>query len=426
MRSSPAGGRPAEAAAHSIGRTVAVEIAAALAATTSLTDLVATLQQHLKWLLPATRVLLCLPEDDGRRYRVIAGGDAPSDALYPLTEGVIGWTLAHDASLDLPDVRDAARLPPGVNLGGADQRGGSLLVLPLRARDSLVGVLAIGSPRPDAYAAIDHGLINLVALQVAATVYTAQLIDREQRARAMAEEAVRVRDQFLSTVSHDLKSPLTTIKGRVQLLRQRLSATPTPEGERLAADLSRIDQTAARMTRLIDELLDVARLQAGQPLALDPHPVDLAALVRRMVTEYQDVSRRHRIRVETPAPAVLGVFDPSRLERVLDNLLSNSIKYSPTGGDITVRLREEGDTAILEVRDRGLGIPAADLPHIFERFRRAGNVGRASGTGLGLTGTRQIVEKHGGTIAVDSEEGAGTTVTVRLPLRAEDAPERPG
>lgn len=242
----------------------------------------------------------------------------------------------------------------------------------------------------------------------------------------LAEEAVRIRDQFLSTVSHDFKSPLTTIKGRVQLLKQHLSTSPSAEGERAVAELVRIDHIATRMTRLIDELLDVARLQAGQPLTLDRGPGDLVALVRRMAAEYEGTSRRHRFHVETAAPAITGELDSFRLERVLDNLLSNSVKYSPHGGDITLRLRVEDGVAVLEVRDEGVGIPSADLPQVFERFHRAGNVGGAAGTGLGLAVTHQIVEAHGGAITVESQEGVGTTVTVRLPLRASDASERPG
>ncbi len=134
------------------------------------------------------------------------------------------------------------------------------------------------------------------------------------------------------------------------------------------------------------------------------------------------MGKRHRIRVETMAATMTGELDLFRLERVLDNLISNAIKYSPGDGDITLRLREdcEGDGApgavILEVEDHGLGVPTADLPHLFERFHRAGNVGATAGTGLGLVGARQSVEQHGGTIAVDSREGTGTKVTVRLPL----------
>ncbi|HEY8694521.1 MAG TPA: sensor histidine kinase, partial [Chloroflexota bacterium] len=128
------------------------------------------------------------------------------------------------------------------------------------------------------------------------------------------------------------------------------------------------------------------------------------------------LSDRHRLRVSATAPAVPGVWDVARVHRVVANLLANAIKYSPAGGDVVVLVGVDGDWAVLAVCDEGLGIPAADLPHVFERFHRGSNVERISGTGIGLAGAKDIVELHGGTIAVTSIEGRGTTVAVRLPL----------
>jgi signal transduction histidine kinase len=176
----------------------------------------------------------------------------------------------------------------------------------------------------------------------------------------------------------------------------------------------------------IDDLLDSARLHAGRPLELKRAPMDLVALAWQAAAEHQRTTEHHRLRVETNEPKLIGVWDPTRLRRVLDNLLSNAIKYSPNGGEVVLRVRVEedfaaGGAAVLAVQDRGLGIPASDLPHVFERFRRAGNVvGRFGGTGIGLAGACQIVQEHGGTIEVDSEEGRGTTFTVRLPLLSAD------
>jgi signal transduction histidine kinase len=228
----------------------------------------------------------------------------------------------------------------------------------------------------------------------------------------------RTRDEFLSAITHDLKTPLTAIRGNAQLLQRRLAQTP--DGARLAARLTSIVEATTSMTALLDELLDVARLQMGQPLTLDRRPTDLVGLVRRVVQQ-QQAGRRHRLHVEATAPQLVGEWEAARLERVVANLLSNAIKYSPQGGAITVRLAAEdaaaGGWAVLAVRDQGLGIPAADLPYIFAGFHRAGNVaGQIPGTGLGLASARQIVEQHGGTISVESQEGVGSTFTVRLPL----------
>jgi signal transduction histidine kinase len=181
------------------------------------------------------------------------------------------------------------------------------------------------------------------------------------------------------------------------------------------------------MGQQLDELLDAARLEAGQPLELRRAPTDAVALARRVAAEQQATTERHRVRVETALSELTGAWDAVRLGRVLDNLLANAIKYSPAGGEVVVTVAREDDPAgedgavgawaVLAVTDLGLGIPAADLPRIFERFRRAGNVaGRIGGTGIGLASARQLVEQHGGALTAESVEGAGSTFTVRLPL----------
>jgi signal transduction histidine kinase len=176
------------------------------------------------------------------------------------------------------------------------------------------------------------------------------------------------------------------------------------------------------MVRLINDLEDTTRVQMGVGLDLDRRPTDVVALVRRVV-EQQQAMTAHQIHVEAAVPILEGPLDADRVERVVANLLSNAVKYSPGGGHITVQVAREDEAAglqaVIAVRDEGVGIPAADVPLIFERFHRAGNIaGRIKGTGIGLASVRRIVEQHGGTISVDSQEGAGSTFTVRLPLTA--------
>jgi signal transduction histidine kinase len=234
------------------------------------------------------------------------------------------------------------------------------------------------------------------------------------------QEAVRTRDEFVAAASHDLKNPLASIKGTAQVLQRRTAREGQVEPERLTAGLARIDTAATRMSRLVDLLLDTARLQTGSPLELDRRPTDLFALAEQVADESRPATERHALRVEGER-GLIGQWDAARLERVLGNLLDNAIKYSPDGGEVVVRLARDADAAgtwaVLTVRDQGIGIPPADLPRIFDRFQRGGNViGRIGGTGIGLAGARQIVEQHGGTIAVESQAGGGTTVRVRLPL----------
>ena len=137
-----------------------------------------------------------------------------------------------------------------------------------------------------------------------------------------------------------------------------------------------------------------------------------------MAGEWQETAPHHRIRVESDLLSLVGTWDQFRLERVLDNLIGNAVKYSPRGGEIVLGIAGDGDRAVLTVRDQGIGIPEADLPRVFERFHRGANVARRTrGSGIGLSGARQIVEQHGGTITVESQERLGSAFTVRLPLR---------
>jgi PAS domain S-box-containing protein len=249
---------------------------------------------------------------------------------------------------------------------------------------------------------------------------TVSLIARD---RSQYEALERQKDEFLAMVSHDLRSPVATIKGWAQLLIRRTRRLPEPERDSWRHDLATVETTAGRLASMIDELLDLTQLQLGRPLDLRRESVDLVALAKQTADEHQLRTETHVIEVQTVLDKLVGEWDRSRLERVLTNLLSNAVKYSPEGGRITVMVGREagpsGDFGILSVRDTGAGIPADDIPRIFDRFYRARNVpGRVPGTGLGLAAVQQLVQQHGGSIAVESAVGVGSTFVVRLPLGA--------
>lgn len=207
------------------------------------------------------------------------------------------------------------------------------------------------------------------------------------------------------------------INGRAQLLTRQLERMNVEPAEHLLGSLREIEASVRRMRSWIDELVDVAHVQVGQELQLNRAPTDLVRLAHAVAAEYQETSEGSRLRVEASEPEVVGEWDAERLQRVLANLISNAIKYSPDGGPIAISVRREGATGVLTVRDSGVGIPVADQPHLFEQFHRASNViGRIKGTGIGLAAARRIVEQHGGTIGVETCEGVGSTFTVRLPL----------
>jgi PAS domain S-box-containing protein len=250
------------------------------------------------------------------------------------------------------------------------------------------------------------------------------VLDLTERRRIEAERVAitREKDDFLVAVAHDLKGPLTTIKGVAQLLQRRLARPDSIDLDKVRSGAQTIDRTASRMVSAIDELLDAARIDMGRPLDLTYAAVDLVSLVRDIAAEYEGRGTGHRVIVGTEAPELMGVVDAVRVERVLRNLLDNAVKYSPDCGEVLVCISgDEAGDGVITIRDRGVGIPAADLPHIFDRFRRGSNVGSIAGTGVGLAGVKQIVDQHGGSIAVESCEGEGTRVTLHLPLTPREA-----
>lgn len=290
-----------------------------------------------------------------------------------------------------------------------------LLAAPLIEREGRnIGVIQVSDKYEEEFTEEDEFI--LVQLAQIASVAIANTYLYQQ-----AQESVQARDQLLSMVSHDLKNPLGAIKGYAQLLQRGLARNSTPDNDRTRMILSRIDSTVSRMTAQINELLDVTRRRIGQPIELVRREIDLLALARQVVAEQQQTTQRHRIHIETTLQQLPSSVDADRLARALSNLLSNAIKYTLEARDISVAIaREESDKgawAIIAVRDQGIGIPEADLPHIFEQFRRAGNVaGKISGTGIGLASALYVVEMHGGTITVESKLNEGSTFTVRLPL----------
>jgi signal transduction histidine kinase len=278
--------------------------------------------------------------------------------------------------------------------------------------------------------AFDVGLFLAVALLNSALHARLRALNqRIEAARAEAEAAVRAREQVLAVVAHDLKSPLSGISMSAQLAERLLARTDRDERQRVRDRLRDIEGGARRMVGLIDDLLDVAHLRAGQVLQLNTAPTRLLKLVEQAIQRHQLDSNRHTVRLVASADPA-GVWDATRLGRVLDNLLSNAIKYSPGGGEITVEVMLEDDEvgrqcAVVRVCDPGIGIPPEDLGRIFSSFVRGRNVGQIPGTGLGLAGARQIVEQHGGSLGVESREGAGSTFSLRLPLGAESETESP-
>jgi PAS domain S-box-containing protein len=230
-------------------------------------------------------------------------------------------------------------------------------------------------------------------------------------------EAERFADAFLADLAHDVNTPLATAKLQTRLLLRRFS-NGSLEEQKAVDSLTSVESSIARVSRRIGELSDVSRLRLSGTLELSPAETDLVELVTGVIRSNQ---LRDRITLTSSPAHLIGYWDAQRLERVFDNLLSNALKYSESQCQVDIQLDTGVDEntrhAVVTVTDFGIGIPDTDLPYVFDRFRRGSNViGQIAGTGIGLAGARQIIELHGGQIAIASEAGSGTTVTVILPI----------
>ena len=270
--------------------------------------------------------------------------------------------------------------------------------------------------------------ISTIARDMTERKRTAEkLLDREQAARRQAEQANRLKDEFLTTVSHELRTPLNAILGWSQILQtHNLDASETNKA------LDTITRSARAQNRLIDDLLDVSRIITGK-LRLDIRAVDLPSVISAAVDAARPAAEAKNLRLQTlidpQAELILG--DPDRLQQVVWNLLSNAVKFTPKEGRVQIRLEQINSHVEIVISDTGKGIEPEFLPNVFDRFRQSDGsmTRRQGGLGLGLAIVRQLVELHGGTVSVSSAgEGQGATFTVTLPLlpvsreRASDAP----
>ncbi|HLZ70697.1 MAG TPA: GAF domain-containing protein [Dehalococcoidia bacterium] len=424
--------RQARATAEAAQRRLAF-LAGASAVLASSLDYATTLENAARLAVPALAdwcfVDLVEEDDEVRRVAVCCADPADEDLAralrnYPprreTPEGA-PKALRTGQSVLLPIVPDdflarATRDPEHLRLARA-YNPTSIMYVPLLARGRTLGVLSLARTDPQRpYGPDDLRLAEDLARRAATAVDNARL-HRE------AQEALRVRDEFLASASHDLKTPLTAIRGMTQILQRRAAKLAAPDAGATREALGTIDTAVTRMSGLVGELLDLTRLETGRPLELNREICDLAALVHSVAAEHQRLTHLHRIDVQIAPQALYGLFDPARLERAISNLLSNAVRYSPDGGDVTVSLACEGEperVAVLRIRDAGIGVPAADLPRIFDRFYRGSNVpGKIVGTGIGLSGVRQIVEQHGGSVHAESAEGNGSLFTIVLPLDAD-------
>lgn len=338
-------------------------------------------------------VFLCAEGQALRRAAVsdLADGDSPEDAFDP--------------GADSLQAAVATRQPQiGVQRGYGDSMGSIFAAVPLCAPSRVVGLLLLYKEQGESFSVRELELWRAAAAQLAVSVENARLL-RE------AQAALKVREEFMSIASHELKTPLTPLKLSLRTMERRLAAGQPVELSSVLKSKHQVD----RLVSLVNELLDASRVELGW-LALHSAPLEVGQLVAEVVDQFRHAYERP-FTLEVPRERVWVKGDRDRLEQVLVNLLDNAHKYSPAREPIHVAVEALGREARIHVKDKGIGIPGADQAQVFQRFYRARNASHRhfGGLGLGLYISHSIARLHGGSLGLESTEGQGSTFSLALP-----------
>ena len=361
-------------------------------------------------------------QQTGDAYMLYALSGAPREAFanfpHPRATALFGPTFRGEPPVRIDDVLEDPRYgksPPyhGMPPGHLPVR--SYLAVPVKGFDGhVVGGLFFGHSSPAMFTEQHQRLAVGTAAWASVALENARLY-------AEAQEANRMKDDFLAVLSHELRTPLNAILGYSRLLRGNMLT-----GEQLERGLETVERNARWLTQIVEDVLDVSRIVSGK-IRLDVQPVDLAGVIDNAVSTVQPAADAKGVKVhalvDPRATPVSG--DPDRLQQVVWNLLSNAVKFTPKGGNVQVRLERVDSHVEIVVSDTGIGIKKDFLPYAFERFRQgeSGPARKTGGLGLGLAIVRHIVEMHGGVVLAQSAgEGQGSTFTVTLPLMSVQMP----
>jgi PAS domain S-box-containing protein len=381
----------------------------------SLSELLSEMLGRVRELLGADGTAVLLLEEDGRGLSPSASVGLPDDVVSEL--GLAGGLSARVASTRAPLIVDDLETLEGTTANALKSLR-SMMGAPLMIERNVMGVIQVSTREARRFTENDLRLLQLVADRVALAIEQARLYDAEQKARTEAEEANRIKDEFLATVSHELRSPLNAILGWVKLLRD------SKLGESDAARaLETVERSARTQSRIIDDLLDVSRIISGK-LLLHVQPIEPARIIVAAVEGLRPAAEAKSISLNISLDGGAGVImgDSDRVQQLVWNLVANAIKFTPRGGRVGVKLNRVDTDVQITVTDTGAGIKPEFLPHVFDRFRQAdgSSTRNQGGLGLGLAIVRHLVELHGGTVRVDSSgEGQGASFTVKLPLAAQ-------
>jgi signal transduction histidine kinase len=336
------------------------------------------------------------------------------DRPIPLGEGVTGTVAATGRAMIVPDVREFPMYIQG------DPEMCSEMAAPMKIGEEVVGVVDVESRTPNAFHEAALDVLSRLADQIALVAHSNRLLSQQRESMSRLQELDQMKSDFIAITSHELRTPITAIRGFVKTLlrnRERLS------GDQIASFMNIIDRQSERLARLVEDLLFVSRIEAGT-IRVQMEEVTFAGFMKDVVDALTPQGRS-RVWLDVDRTDLRVVIDPNRTEQILRNLIENALKFSPPDSQVFLTGKVEDGVIRISVADQGVGISKEEIPRIFERFHQAGEVmtREAEGAGLGLYITKRLVEAMEGEISVESNPGEGTTFRVTLPLRTTETVE---
>jgi signal transduction histidine kinase/ActR/RegA family two-component response regulator len=396
------------------------EIGQVFASTLDLNRIYLAVYERLKAIIDCETLLISLYDAESATihcaFAYTDGEVVPTSVFEPLMLGAGPQSDCIRTAQPIV-VNNIVRRPPSVMhiIGKSPQSPISILYVPMMSEEKVIGVIQAQSVREAAYSDEDVPLLSIIANQAAAAIQNARLYGEALAGRQAMERANQIKEEFLAILSHELRTPLTPILGWTRILKR----LPADDEETRTHGLAVIERNARLQTQLVNDLLDVSRIESGK-LSIYAQAVDLNATIQGAVESLHNDAESHGLRIEMQLTAddATVLADPSRLEQIITNLLTNALKFTDEGGVITVSTAREDHHCKLIVADTGIGIATDFLPHIFERFRQADSPSQRahSGLGLGLSIVKSLVEMHGGEVTAESGgEGHGARFIVQLP-----------
>lgn len=381
-------------------------IGSLVSATLDLNQLFRIVARESRRVLPWDGFFIAMVEKDSSEVQLIfmtGGGDEITQRTIPRGTGLTGRALATGETILYE--RGDKEVSEDDNPIRSTRKARSIAVAPMKFNEEIIGAISVQSFQSDVYGASEIRLLQTIAAQAAIAIRNAQLFTSEQNAK-------NERDEFLSLVTHEIKNPLTSIRGYADVGEKAIGSG---DHELIREALGVIRGETKRILRLAEDLLDASKATAGK-FSIQRERIDFGTIVRQVVGRFETTTGRpFTYQEENAIPQIDG--DPIRLGQVVENLVSNAVKYSPRESAVTISLQRRGPLVRLMVADSGIGVAAEKVPLIFERFYRVVEDGHVvKGTGLGLFITREIVRMHGGDITVQSELEKGSTFTVELPV----------